>query len=194
MSEKTQNLAEAISEAQKIIEAAEERALELTQGAKDAQREGYDSGYEQGYQAGLQQGKKEALDKAVRMLEDSGAIGSSLAAQVAHLSIQIAKTILGEQIASKPDTVLEVAKKAIKESVIGESACLVVNPSEKELVLEISSELEKIAGGAGIKVETDERINKGGCVVRSDFGEVDARIENLLEVIATRLGINPEGA
>lgn len=178
-------LSQALDEAQSIIEAAEKRAGELQEKAQSE----YDQAKERGFQEGFEHGQRQAVDSAVRLLEDSGAIGDNLANQAARLALAIAGTVVGEHIRVAPDTIKEIARKALQESIIGETAIVVVHPEDKKTLEKASAELRRMAGGVGIGIEEDPELSRGSCVVRTDFGEVDARIETLLDTIRRRLGV-----
>lgn len=185
MAESGPKLAQALSEAEAIIGAAEKRAEEIK---LEAQAE-LERAREKGYQEGVEQGRLDAVETAVRLLEDGGAIGESLAGEAAKLAIAISSTVIGEQVSITPEVVKNIAVKALQESIIGESAVLVVHPDDKSTLEESYNELRRVAGGVGIAIEDDKSISRGGCVVRTEFGEVDAQIDVLLDTIAARLGV-----
>ena len=190
MSENSPKLGEALNEAQSIIKAAEDRARDLTAQAEAA----YQDGHDQGYEDGLEKGRIEAIHMAVRMLEDTGAIGDKLSAQAARLAMAIASSVIGEQIAVDPETVTRIASRALQEAIVIDTAIIVVHPEDQKILKKAQDELSRVAGGIGVSMEVDESMTRGGCVIRSDFGEVDARIENLIDVIESRLGLKRPAA
>lgn len=189
MADNAPKLSAALSEAQSIVEAAEQRAKALLAKAEEA----YQQGYEQGYEAGSKQGRADAVESAVRLLEDSGAIGDRLAVRAADLALAIAGSVIGEQLAVDTETVKRIALRALRESIVGGSAAIMVNPEDKKLLEKFSDEFNRVAGGAAISIQADPDIKRGGCVIRSDFGEVDAQIDTLLDVTAARLGLSRSG-
>lgn len=188
MADPGSKLATAISEAQSIIEAAEERARALEERAKER----FAEAEQRGYEAGFERGRAEATDAAVRLLQESGAIGDQLASEAARLALAITATVIGEQVKVDPQVVKRIALKGLRESIVGATATLFVHPDDYKTVETAQDELVRAAGGAGIRIEIDENMTRGGCIVRTDFGEVDARIDTLLKGIATRLGISTD--
>ena len=79
---------------------------------------------------------------------------------------------------------------ALQEAVIGDSVTLVVHPDDEKIVKSALPNVRRVAGGAAVSIEADKSLARGGCVVRTDFGEVDASIETLVQSIADRLGVN----
>ncbi len=185
---KPSSLSEALSEAEQIIDAAEKRVQELMEKAEKSFKEAS----EKGYQEGLKRGEKEAVNAAVRLLEQSTSVGNVLAEEASKLSLAICETIIGEHVNVSPETAKNIALKALQESVIGDSVTLIVNPQDKTSIEKGDKELRRLVSGASLIIETDDSISRGGCIVRSDFGEVDATIKSLLEAVKIRLGIKPK--
>ena len=182
MTDSGSKLSSAISEAQNIIEAAEQRAQLLEAKTK----RNFEEAYQQGYAAGLERGFNDATQQAVHLLEDSGAVGDQLAKQ---LALAICQMVINEHIKVDGQTAKAIAIKALQEAVVGETAIIMANPDDCAMLTQFQEELRRIAGGAGIRIEADASIGKGGCIVKTDFGEVDARIETLLKGVRTRLGL-----
>jgi flagellar assembly protein FliH len=185
MSKETPKLGEALNEAQSIIEAAEARAKETIEKAEKI----YLESKEAGYREGIEQGHKEVAENAVRMIEEAGAISDKLAKEAAQLAISIASFVVGEQVKVTPKTVQRIALKALKESVFGENIRIAVSDEDEKVMKDSLAIIRRAAGGASIAIEVDSDITRGGCIIRTDFGEVDASIEALIDAISSRLGL-----
>ncbi|MCB0323308.1 MAG: type III secretion system stator protein SctL [Bdellovibrionales bacterium] len=182
-------LAAALSEAQSILEAAEKRAQMLTADAERTFSEAYDKGYSEG----LKQGRDDAVEQAVRLIEDSTRVHDVLAEEAARLAIAIAGSVVGEHVAVQPEAAKRIAAAALQEAVVGDSVVIVVHPLDEPALGEAADQLRRVAGGARVKIETDEKFTRGGCIVRTEFGEVDATIEALVESIGERIGVHRNG-
>ena len=182
-------LSTALSEAESIISAAEKRAEEIVQRAENT----YEELREKGYQDGLQKGHAEVAATAVRLMDDSTAISEKLSEEAAHLALAICTSILGEQVKVAPETVCQIALRALQEAVVGEAVTILVNPNDQKILKSVGDELRRVANGAAVSIESNETMIQGGCLVRTDFGEVDASIEALLSAIAERLGLQSNG-
>lgn len=190
MADTGQKLATAISDAQSIIEAAERRAQELRGKTETAYREAYEKGFE----VGKQEGRTAALESAIRLLEDGGAIGDRLATEAARLALVIAGHVVGEHIKVSPKSVRSMALKALQESVIGDSATIIVHPDDRPSLEDFLAELRRTAAGAKLNVDVDGTLSRGSCIIRTEFGEIDATLEALLDGVAQRLGLSARGA
>lgn len=183
------HLSAALVEARNIVEAAEKRAAEVLAEAERAKQEASD----QGYAEGLERGQADAATSAIRLIEERSALSERIAAEAAKLALAISSSIIGEHIRMKPETVQSVAMRALRESVIEDAATIIVHPQDREALEDALPDLEQISGEAELTIQTDRSMAVGGCIVRTEFGEVDASIESLLSAVATRLGIATNG-
>lgn len=182
------SVAEAVSQAQAILEAAETRSKEMLEKAEASFREAKETGYQEGFAAG----KQEAVTTAIHLIEESGSLSTTLAEKAATLALAICQSLLEQELKLNPDVAKTVALKALRESAITDSITIVINPEDKSALDKGTAELQRVVGNAKLLVSTDSSLTRGGCIVRTDFGEVDATIESLLQGIATRLGVRRE--
>ena len=182
------SVAEAVSQAQAILEAAETRAAEMLKKAESSFKESK----ELGYQEGLAAGKQEAVTTAIHLIEESGSLSTTLAEKAAILALAICQSLLEQELKISPDLAKTVALKALRESAITDSITIVINPEDKAALEKGNNELQRVVGNGKLIINTDISITRGGCIVRTDFGEVDATIESLLQGIAARLGVRRE--
>ena len=85
-----------------------------------------------------------------------------------------------------------------------EHIVLEVNPGDFELVRDSAAELAARLGGISrMEVVSERRVEAGGCVVRTEAGEIDARVSSQLERVrqllaeaggATPAAAEPSGA
>ena len=191
MADGASKLATAISDAQSIIAAAERRAEELRQRTEAALTEAS----QRGFQEGLEAGRQEAVKQAVRLLEDAGVVGDRIAKEAAKLALAIASKVVGEHIKVDPQLVQRLAVRALQESIVGDTVTLIVNPEDQAIIEQFRAQLRAVTGGFDVTIEVRGELARGGCIVKTEFGEVDASIESLLKEIGSRLGIeNPKNA
>lgn len=108
---------------------------------------------------------------------------------VTELSYIIASKIVKKQLEVEPiikDTVLESAQKLIG----AESILIKVNPSDFELLKDSGRDLFRKDSFSKIQFEPDNNIDKGGCFIESEIGNVDARLKTQLNEIEKLLSAN----
>jgi flagellar assembly protein FliH len=146
-----------------------------------------------GHEAGLERGLAEARTRVEQALEAVAAAERSMAemhdryvadaeAAAVDLAFQIAEKIVGATIASDREAVLGVVSGALLRTTDRDHLVLEVNPGDFELVRDSASELAARLGGINrMEVVSERRVEAGGCVVRTDAGEIDARVSSQLE-------------
>jgi flagellar assembly protein FliH len=146
-----------------------------------------------GYEAGLERGLAEARARAEHALEAVAAAERSMAemhdryvaeaeAAAVDLAFQIAEKVVGATIAFDCEAVLGVVSGALLRTTDRDHLVLEVNPGDFELVRDSASELAARLGGINrMEVVSERRVEPGGCVVRTEAGEIDARVSAQLE-------------
>ncbi|BCR06636.1 hypothetical protein DESUT3_37050 [Desulfuromonas versatilis] len=101
-----------------------------------------------------------------------------------RLVMAIAEQVVSCEIATNPEIVFHTLQKALHAAVRSDAFHVRVNPADFALVQEKKPLL--LAGISGLKnitFEADASVSRGGCLVESELGEVDASIESQLEEI-----------
>jgi flagellar assembly protein FliH len=105
-----------------------------------------------------------------------------------ELAIAIAEKIVAGSIAARPETVLDVVGGALLRTSARHRLVIEVNPDDLELVSDGAEGLVARLGGVQrLDVVAERRIERGGCIVRTEEGEIDARIGSQLERVAELL-------
>ena len=174
-------LADAHARARALIEDAAARADAI---AQDARKRGHDEGFE----AGRQAADHEMNDMLVTMrglLEMARAERHKLIAdaepELVRLALGIAERVLHQQVALDRGVVLEMAKVAIARLIERDTVTVRVNPADLERIREHRKELIAIGDIRNLRVVEDKRVDRGGVVVDSETGTIDARIATQLE-------------
>jgi flagellar assembly protein FliH len=96
--------------------------------------------------------------------------------ELVRLAVGIAERVLHQQIALDRGVVVEMAKVAIARLVEKESVTVRVNPGDLERMREHREELLNGGEIKNFRVVEDQRVDRGGVVVETDGGTIDARI------------------
>ncbi|HKZ15648.1 MAG TPA: FliH/SctL family protein, partial [Solirubrobacterales bacterium] len=97
-----------------------------------------------------------------------------------ELALRIAEKVLGGELEARPEAVLDVVRGALRRLTEPLPATLLVNPEDAELVRDAIDELSVEHGGE-LTVREERRVERGGCLLRTAAGEVDAQISAQLE-------------
>ena len=146
-----------------------------------------------GYESGLERGLAEARARVEHALEAVAAAERSMAemhdryvadaeAAAVDLAFQIAEKVIGATVASDREAVLSIVSGALLRTTDRDHLVLEVNPGDFELVRDSAAELAARLGGINrMEVVSERRVEAGGCVVRTEAGEIDARVSSQLE-------------
>jgi flagellar assembly protein FliH len=59
-----------------------------------------------------------------------------------------------------------------------------MNPSDLQLISETKHQFSELIGNIdNVTLEAEENIQSGGCVIETNLGEIDARIEKQLQAV-----------
>ena len=105
-----------------------------------------------------------------------------------ELCIAISRKVLQRELELKRDGIVECVRTALKSVVAGGEITIKVNPKDQDILLLHKGELVKYGDGVkGVKVEADESVSRGGCLVDTNFGEIDASIDSIMTEIEEKL-------
>ena len=110
-----------------------------------------------------------------------------------ELGLALAKKVVGGTLEVKPEKVIDTVTGALRGIVERERVIVLVNPDDLEIVREAMEGIRASLGGMEhCVVEAERRVGRGGCLVRTPVGDIDARVETKLEraaeVVASALG------
>ncbi len=174
-------------------------SLEEIEAAIDAARQ---SGYEDGYRDGLvalegfkhsfaQQSTAQVGSWLAAFDAQLQALDGELAQAIARTATLLARQVVRSELQTRPELVAEVASQAINTVLLSARHILVqVHPDDLPLV-ELGAAEALAARGA--RLLAAPQIERGGCLVESDVGSVDARVETRWAQAAAAFGQRPDG-
>jgi flagellar assembly protein FliH len=166
--------------AAQIVAEAQQRAIEIEAEARAA---GEETGYEEGL-ARAAEGLAAPRAAFVAAIEGVEALRDEVADAVerhaVELALAIAERVVGAAIEAEPTVVCDVVQGALRRIVERDRLVVDVNPDDAELVREWIGGATEVAGAA-IEVRPERRVARGGAVVRTAEGEIDARIGEQLD-------------
>lgn len=101
--------------------------------------------------------------------------------EILKLSFAIAEKIIAQEVSQRPEIVVGIIRKSIRRIKDKTGLRLRVNPEDLQLVREARADLiASVDGVEHMEVTDDRRVGRGGCVVESASGTLDARIATQL--------------
>ena len=147
--------------------------------------------YKKGFAAGMEAQKKEeapVLEALSAMMNMIPAVRNDVIEkqkeQTVQLAIAIAEKILNQEVAQRKDVILGVLQGVLKNITETDGMKIRLNQQDFRFMMEAQKDfLPSFDGVRNVVFEEDASIKRGGAIVETMFGEVDARLESQLEEI-----------
>lgn len=181
-------ITKAQAEAQEIITKAHSDEEEIR---SSAYRKGYDEGRESGYNDG--QTEQERLVGRIHRIVESvmnrrEEILKETEQQIVDLVILMTRKIVKIISENQKGVVLSNVLAALKKVKARSSVIIHVNLEDVKLTSEHTNEfIKRVEAVQDITVIEDSAVDKGGCIVETDFGAVDARIASQLGELENKI-------
>ncbi|AHH03265.1 Flagellar assembly protein fliH [Borrelia nietonii YOR] len=169
---------------EKIVKEHEERLRrELEAETAKGRNEGYDAGFKKGCEDfDKVLGKLNSMISA--LVAKRKEIFESSEEHIMNLVMQIAVKVVKKIIDSQKGVVIENVNEALKKIKSKTNIIIRVNLDDIDVVSHQKQEfISKFDFIENLEVVEDVNIGKGGCVIETDFGEIDARISSQLDRI-----------
>ncbi|HYO63796.1 MAG TPA: type III secretion system stator protein SctL [Pyrinomonadaceae bacterium] len=176
-------VAEAEAEARRILAEAEREAAGLRESAAAAARELREAAYLEGREEALAEFNRLLLDARER--RDTAL--SDVERDVLRLAVKLAEKIIGREIQTDPATVADIVAAALRHARQHETLTVRVHPSDFPHVQTFRARLDPSGRARFLDLVSDPGVAPGGCVIESESGTVDARLETQLRVLERAL-------
>lgn len=156
-------------------------------------------GFSQGYEEGKLQAEQELKEKVDRMMQEASAVLQQAYVEkeriiqesepfLVELSCAIAEKIIDKQLSLEPEYTVELIKSSLARKREQGEITLCVAPAQFAFVQAAREELTlAIDSQAELQILPDPTVKDRGCVIRSAYGSIDARIDTQLAEIKKEL-------
>ena len=104
--------------------------------------------------------------------------------EVVELALAIARQVICQEITLNRDIVVCVAREALAKVEDPGRVKIKMSPSDLKFIKETRSQLSDLIDNIdNVTLEAEENIQSGGCIIETDLGEIDARIERQLQAV-----------
>ncbi|NDD26844.1 MAG: hypothetical protein EB084_01055 [Proteobacteria bacterium] len=171
-------------DARKLLE---ESKIHCQNALEQAEREGYVLGQQKGYEASTSE-MVELILQIRQMLGDvvyarEKVLRSSEGA-VAHLALQIAERVTQTAVTVNPEIIKNQVSFALEKVKDREHVTVRVNPEDLDVVRARRDMFQKILEGPKtFEINGDPKVDRGGVIIETNLGNVDARISTQLQAL-----------
>jgi flagellar assembly protein FliH len=190
---------EAEDEAKSIVEeakkTAEELEAEIQSKVDKVEKEAFGKGHAEGREEGFQEGRREverlvdtlqkiisaAIDKRNEIIQESET-------QVINLVLLISKKVIKVISENQRNVVINNVVQALRKLKSRGDVVIRVNLDDVELTSDhINDFMKMVENVKSVTVLEDSSVDRGGCIIETDFGQIDARISSQLHEIEEKI-------
>jgi len=195
-------LTQRLQDANDKLQAAEEKFKQAEQAIEDAKVKGVEiekQAHEKGLQDGRVEGKEEVVSQAKIVIEGIENVLKDITAykddfpkiyekEVIGLIKEIAKKVVHVEAKIDEQVILKNIYNAFDILSDRVEVKLNINPDDLDFVNENRPEFfSNVKGLQSISIEADSDVERGGCFIETEYGNVDARIQTQLERVESAL-------
>jgi flagellar assembly protein FliH len=164
-----------------------EREAELARLREAARAEGYAEGLAAGrVEADQAGGYMKRLAESFSATLDN--LDFRLADMVLDLALDVARKVVSGELSVHPERILDVVNMALKEMAeTSREARLLLNPEDAVLV---RPHLDQVLDKNRLRIVEDARIERGGCLIETQQGDLDATLPARWRQVVQVLGSN----
>jgi flagellar assembly protein FliH len=119
----------------------------------------------------------------------SAEITAGIEVEIVKLAIEIARKIVEREITMDPDVAVSVVKRSLARLHDRSVAEVHLHPID---LAHVRAHQDRLGFRGTLDLREDESVAPGGCIIHTDSGDVDARIESQIDEIAS--GLLSDGA
>jgi flagellar assembly protein FliH len=186
-------------EAERIIADAKQKAQEIIDEAQasfetdrqEAEKQGLTEGKEKGFADG-----KAEVDRLIertqvileRAQDKRAEILAETEQQIIDLVLLISRKVIKVIYENQRNVIISNVIQALRKVKGRGNIIIRVNMADLKLSTEHMKDFVKLVeGAASIQILEDSSVDRGGCIIETDFGEIDARIASQLAELETKI-------
>ena len=162
---------------------------------EDIKESAYAEGFMKGEEAGAESERRrhqnifDTFDKAISELwELKKTLCLNTENGAVELALAIAEKIVYHEVSVNKEILLGVLKGALEKVIDPEKIKLRINKSDLQFINESEYQISGLTDTLkDVTIEGDDTISRGGCVIETGFGSIDARIESQLQAVGDLL-------
>jgi flagellar assembly protein FliH len=151
----------------------------------------FQKGFLEGKRIGFESGSKKAnsvidsLNRILAQLENiRQQIYREIEKEAAQLALSIARKIVCHEVKTNQETVTCIAREALSRVNNPAKITIKLNPDDLQFIKDARSQFSRFLRNVdNIRFEAEASIQSGGCLVETDRGDIDARIEKQFQAI-----------
>ena len=139
------------------------------------------------HRAGRDQAESETIDNLLEMKEIRSQVLSTVEKDVLRLAVKLAEKVIGKEISQDESVRAEIVFNALRSARQQEMLTVRVNSVDLPLLERMRERIDTFGREQFIDFVPDQAVREGGCIIESQSGTIDARIETQLRILENAL-------
>lgn len=157
----------------------------------EIETQAYIRGFNKGEKAGFEsatekiESLRRMLDEAVEALRRArNRIQRDTEKEILELVLAVAGRIVGHEVQNNRETIVTVVREALQKVENQDTAVIKMNPADIDFIDRLRLPFSSFSRNPdSLRIEADDSVGIGGCLVETDGGDIDARIESRLRIV-----------
>jgi type III secretion protein L len=125
-----------------------------------------------------------AAEELARAKMQAGQILADSEKNAVELALKIAAKIIGRDLERDPELMMEVVANALQSTRSNKSMMLKVHPEDGKILRDKRPKLMELIGrSVDISIRDDGDVERGGCIIQTEFGVIDGQIRTQFEML-----------
>jgi len=167
------------------------RADDAGSRSREIEEKAYTEGYEAGERRALEHSQRKMepvlrnFQQALEAIEQmKRKIRLTAERETVDLALAIARKIVGQEISVQPQVIENILQKALEKVEGQDSISIILHPDDLAHMQSADNRIcDLLAGYDHLQFKADGSMQKGGCLIETEMGCVDARIEKQIEAV-----------
>lgn len=164
---------DARAQAREIIEAARIEGQALRERAREQ---------------GRQEGRAELAAAELRLARNAQAALDALEPEALKVALEVARRVVDAELSSRPEAIAELVARLMRRVRRAQRVGLHLHPDDLSTVKAALDGLMPDGCEAAVELVPDATLERGDCVLRSDVGTLDGRVQARIDALARALG------
>jgi flagellar assembly protein FliH len=148
---------------------------------------GFNKGEKVGFESAADkiESLRRLLDEAVEALRHTRKrIQRDSEKEIVELVLAVAGRIVGHEVQTDREAIVAVVREALQKVENQDTVVIKMNPADVDFLDRLRLPLSSLSRNPdGLRIEADESVGLGGCLIETDGGDIDARIESRLRIV-----------
>lgn len=168
-----------------MLESAQREADGIVQKARAESANIRQQAKEEGFEKGFSEGLEKFQESILEINEKYAALAESAESELLGLCMGVAHKILKQEMKTNPEAIVAIVREAIAPMSRKKTITIRVNPQDRTILQSHRADLmDTLMGSGQIQIVADSDIGQGGCLVETEHGIVDARLETEMNILS----------